>query len=40
MFVLGRNILFPTAWEGSLKVKELSYLHSEVYSAWELKHSL
>lgn len=38
MFFLGRNILFPVAAEGSLKLKELSYIHSECYSTWELKH--
>ncbi len=37
-FYLGRNILYPTSWECSLKCKELSYIHSESYSAWELKH--
>lgn len=37
-FVLGRNIMFPVASEASLKIKELSYIHSEAYSAWELKH--
>jgi len=38
MFVLGRNFFYPVAGEASLKVKELSYIHSESYSAWELKH--
>ena len=38
MFVLGRNIFYPTAGEASLKCKELSYIHTENYSAWELKH--
>lgn len=37
-FYLGRNILYPTAGECSLKCKELSYVHSECYSAGELKH--
>lgn len=37
-FYLGRNILYPTSGECSLKCKELSYVHSESYSAWELKH--
>lgn len=37
-FYLGRNILYPTSGECSLKCKELSYIHSESYSAWELKH--
>lgn len=38
MFVLGRNFFYPVAGEASLKLKELSYIHSEAYSAWELKH--
>ncbi len=38
MFFLGRNLLFPIALEGSLKLKEITYHHSEAYSAWELKH--
>ena len=38
MFFLWRNILYPVACEWSLKLKELSYLHSESYSTWELKH--
>ncbi len=38
MFVLGRNIFYPTAGEISLKCKELSYIHTENYSAGELKH--
>ena len=38
MFFLGRNILYPVAAEGSLKLKELSYIHSECYSTGELKH--
>jgi len=33
MFVLGRNFFYPVAGEASLKVKELSYIHSESYSA-------
>ena len=37
-FVLGRNMMYPISWEASLKIKELSYIHSESYSAWELKH--
>jgi len=37
-FVLGRNMMYPVASEASLKIKELSYIHSEAYSAWELKH--
>ena len=38
MFFLWRNILWPVAAEWSLKLKELSYLHSEFYNTWELKH--
>ena len=38
LFFLWRNILFPVAAEWSLKLKELSYIHSECYSTWELKH--
>ncbi len=38
MFFLWRNILYPVAAEWSLKLKELSYIHSECYSTWELKH--
>jgi len=38
MFFLGRNYLFPIALEWSLKLKEITYYHSEAYSAWELKH--
>jgi glucosamine--fructose-6-phosphate aminotransferase (isomerizing) len=37
-FYLGRNVGFPTALEGSLKLKELTYLHAEGYAAGELKH--
>ena len=38
MFFLGRGIDYPVAMEGSLKLKEISYIHSEAYSAGELKH--
>lgn len=38
LFFLGRNILYPVAAEWSLKLKELSYIHSECYSTGELKH--
>ena len=34
----GRDTLFPTALEGALKLKEISYIHSEGYAAGELKH--
>ena len=35
---LGRGISFPIALEGSLKLKEISYLHAEGYPAGEMKH--
>jgi len=35
---LGRNINFPNALEGALKLKEISYVHAEGYSAGEMKH--
>ncbi|MEJ5300692.1 MAG: glutamine--fructose-6-phosphate transaminase (isomerizing) [Thermodesulforhabdaceae bacterium] len=35
---LGRNILFPIALEGALKLKEISYIHAEGYPAGEMKH--
>ena len=35
---LGRGLSFPIALEGSLKLKELSYLHAEGYPAGEMKH--
>ncbi len=37
-FFLGRNLVYWTACECSLKLKELSYVHAEAYSTWELKH--
>ena len=37
-FFLGRNIDCAVAMEGSLKVKEISYLHSEACAAGEMKH--
>lgn len=37
-FFLGRNVLYGTASECSLKLKELTYLHAECYSSGELKH--
>ena len=38
MFFLGRGTDYNVALEGSLKLKEISYIHSEAYSAGELKH--
>lgn len=35
---LGRGIQYPVAMEGSLKLKEISYIHAEAYPAGELKH--
>lgn len=37
---LGRGINFPVALEGSLKLKEVSYIHSEAYPAGEMKHGV
>ena len=38
IFFIGRGIDYAVALEGSLKLKEISYLHSEAYPAGELKH--
>ncbi|MEX0082697.1 glutamine--fructose-6-phosphate transaminase (isomerizing) [Clostridium butyricum] len=38
MFYLGRGIDYAVALEGSLKLKEISYIHSEAYAGGELKH--
>ena len=38
VFYLGRGIDYATALEASLKLKEISYIHSESYAAGELKH--
>lgn len=35
---LGRNVMYPLAMEGALKLKEISYIHAEAYAAGELKH--
>jgi glutamine---fructose-6-phosphate transaminase (isomerizing) len=35
---IGRNLNFPLALEGALKLKEISYIHAEAYPAGELKH--
>ncbi len=37
-FFIGRGSLYPTALEGALKLKEISYVHAEGYHAAELKH--
>lgn len=38
IFFIGRGIDYAIALEGSLKMKEISYIHSEAYAAGELKH--
>lgn len=38
VFFVGRGIDYAICMEGSLKMKEISYIHSEAYSAGELKH--
>lgn len=38
VFFLGRELDYAVALEGSLKLKEISYIHSEAYAAGELKH--
>lgn len=35
---LGRGVNSPTAFEGALKLKEISYIHAEAYAAGEMKH--
>ena len=38
VFFIGRGIDYAISMEGSLKLKEISYIHSEAYAAGELKH--
>lgn len=38
MFFIGRGLDYAISLEGSLKMKEISYIHSEAYAAGELKH--
>ncbi|MBQ8291543.1 MAG: glutamine--fructose-6-phosphate transaminase (isomerizing) [Clostridia bacterium] len=38
VFFIGRGVDYATAMEGSLKLKEISYIHAEAYAAGELKH--
>ena len=38
VFFMGRGIDYAISMEGSLKLKEISYIHSEAYAAGELKH--
>ncbi len=38
LFLVGRGVDFAVCMEGSLKIKEISYIHAEAYAAGELKH--
>lgn len=38
VFFLGRNLNYPIALEGALKLKEISYIHAEGFAAGEIKH--
>ena len=38
IFFIGRNLDYAMGLEGSLKLKEISYIHAEAYAAGELKH--
>jgi glucosamine--fructose-6-phosphate aminotransferase (isomerizing) len=38
MMYIGRGLYAPLAYEGALKVKEVSYIHAEAYAGGELKH--
>ena len=38
VFFIGRGLDYSLSMEGSLKLKEISYIHSEAYAAGELKH--
>ena len=38
IFLIGRNSDYPTALEGALKIKEVSYIHAEGFAGGELKH--
>ena len=38
IFFIGRNLDYAMSMEGSLKLKEISYIHSDAYAAGELKH--
>mgnify|MGYP001163843580 CR=1 FL=1 len=37
---LGRDIMYPVAMEGALKMKEICYIHAEAYPAGEMKHGV
>lgn len=38
MFYLGRGVDYSLAMEGTLKIKEISYVHAEAFAVGELKH--
>jgi glucosamine--fructose-6-phosphate aminotransferase (isomerizing) len=38
LFVIGRELAYPSALEGALKIKEVSYIHAEGFAGGELKH--
>lgn len=38
IFLIGRALAYPSALEGSLKIKEVSYIHAEAFAGGELKH--
>lgn len=38
LFLIGRDLAFPSALEGALKIKEVSYIHAEGFAGAELKH--
>ncbi|MFH1511022.1 MAG: glutamine--fructose-6-phosphate transaminase (isomerizing), partial [Candidatus Woesearchaeota archaeon] len=38
LFLIGRNLCYPSSLEGALKIKEVSYIHAEGFAGGELKH--
>ncbi len=38
LFLIGRNLQYPTAIESALKIKEVSYIHAEAFAGGDLKH--
>ncbi len=38
IYLIGRNMMFPSSLEGALKIKEVSYIHAEGFAGAELKH--
>jgi len=38
MYMIGRGLQYPTAMEAALKIKEVSYIHTEAFAGGELKH--